>query len=47
MAQPHENRAESLIPRAATIRTRMSNPLPTAATAYTLLAAELLKKVSM
>ena len=47
MAQPHENRADSLIPRAATTRTRMSNPLPTAATAYTLLAAELLKKVSM
>ena len=33
MAQPHWNRADSLIPSAATTRTRMSNAEPTAATA--------------
>ena len=33
MAQPHEKRADSWIPSAAMTRTRMSNPVPTAATA--------------
>ena len=44
IAQPQLKRAESLMPRAATMRTRMQKTDPTRATRYVLLAAELLKK---
>ena len=45
IAQPQLKRAESLMPRAATMSTRMSNTDPTRATSYLLLAAALLKKL--
>ena len=47
MAQPHWNRAESLIPSAATTSTIRLKAVPTRATSYLLLAAALLKKLSM
>ena len=44
-AQTQLKRAESLMPRAATISTRMSKMLPTNATQYLLLAALFEKKL--
>ena len=44
-AQVHWNLAETPAPRAATTSTSRSKTEPTAATAYWLLAAELLKKL--
>jgi len=47
IAQAHWNRAESLIPSAATMRTSRLRAVPTSATSYLLLAAALLKKLSV